>query len=191
MLTRTGQLALASTLAVAVLYLAALARPWSRPNRQAAALAVPLAARQRAEPVFADVPRPVHPQRPPAPTPEPPAAAPQEPAPPAVRTRKIRMCVTAYCPCAKCCGRHSDGKTASGRSIHTNGSRFVAADTRLLPFGTRLSVPGYYSAAPVSVLDRGGRIKGRRLDVFFLSHARAKRWGTRRLDVTVYEAPAR
>ena len=112
-------------------------------------------------------------------------------APPAARTpgrpaRKLQMVVTAYCPCRKCCGRHSDGKTASGRSIHANGSRFVAADTRLLPFGTRLSVPGYHAGAPVPVLDRGGRIKGNRLDVFFLSHERARKWGVRRLEVTVW-----
>ena len=99
------------------------------------------------------------------------------------------MRVTAYCPCHRCCGRNSDGRTASGRSIYANGARFVAADARLLAFGTRLSVPGYYGGAPVPVLDRGGRVKGRRLDVFFLSHARARTWGVRRLDVTVYASP--
>jgi len=98
----------------------------------------------------------------------------------------MRMLVTAYCPCSRCCGKHSDGKTACGKSIRANGSMFVAADTRLLPFGTRLGVPGYYHGVPVPVYDRGGRIKGRRLDLFFLSHAQAKRWGARWLDVTVY-----
>jgi len=102
------------------------------------------------------------------------------------RTRTMRMLVTAYCPCPKCCGSQSDGITASGKSIYANGSRFVAADTRLLGFNTRLSIPGYYGGAPVSVLDRGGKIKGHRLDVFFLSHERAKRWGARWLNVTVY-----
>lgn len=104
----------------------------------------------------------------------------------APRTRTLRMLVTAYCPCPKCCGQHSDGKTASGRSVSANGSRLVAADTRVLPFGTRVSVPGYYSGAPVPVLDRGKKIRGHRLDVFFRSHSRAKRWGARWLDVTVY-----
>ena len=96
------------------------------------------------------------------------------------------MRVTAYCACSRCCGRFSDGKTASGRSIYAHGSRFVAADTRLLAFGTKLSVPGYNQGAPVPVLDRGGRIKGHRLDVFFLSHSQARKWGTRWLNVTVY-----
>jgi len=104
----------------------------------------------------------------------------------APRTETLRMLVTAYCPCPKCCGRYSDGVTASGKSVYTNGSLFVAADTRLLPFGSKVSVPGYYGGAPVPVLDRGRRIKGYRLDVFFLSHSQAKRWGKRWLDVTVY-----
>jgi len=102
------------------------------------------------------------------------------------RTRTIRMLVTAYCPCEKCCGGFNDGVTASGKSIYTNQSHFVAADTRLFDFGTRLSIPGYYGGAPVSVLDRGGKIKGCRLDVFFMSHERATRWGARWIDVTVY-----
>ena len=126
--------------------------------------------------------RSLEPSRPPAPARP---AAPPAPAP-RPRTRTMRMLVTAYCPCQKCCGSFSDGVTASGKSIYAHGSRFVAADTRVLGFHTRLSIPGYYGGAPVSVLDRGGKIKGNRLDLFFLSHARATKWGARRLNVTVY-----
>jgi 3D (Asp-Asp-Asp) domain-containing protein len=96
------------------------------------------------------------------------------------------MLVTAYCPCRKCCGKYADGKTASGKSIYANGSAFVAADTRVLPFYTRLSIPGYKVGRPVPVLDRGGKIKGHRLDVFFRSHRKALEWGRRWVDVTVY-----
>ena len=81
---------------------------------------------------------------------------------------------------------HERGKTASGKSIYAYGSRFVAADTRLLPFGTKISIPGYYSGVPVPVLDRGSAIKGHRIDVFFMSHAIAKQWGSRWLDIDVY-----
>ena len=114
-----------------------------------------------------------------------PAVPPPAPAEPPSYT--MRMLVTAYCPCRRCCGRHADGRTASGRRVTANGSKFVAADTRLLPFGTAISIPGYNSGAPAVVLDRGRLIKGKRLDVFFLSHSRAKRWGARWLDVTVYQ----
>lgn len=113
-----------------------------------------------------------------------PLAAPVRPRP---QTRTMRMLVTAYCQCERCCRGSSDGITASGKSIYTNQSRFVAADTRLLGFGTRVSIPGYWGGAPISVLDRGGRIKGHRIDVFFLSHQRAQSWGARWLDVTVYQ----
>jgi len=196
LLTRTGQGVLLAAGLLVASCLAAMARPWSKTADAEPIL--PLEARGDVTlPVPDEEPAPARaePNQPaPAvavPSPPPPAPAPPAsvaPPAPAVTTRTIRMRVTAYCPCRVCCGRHSDGKTASGKSILTNGSHFVAADTRLLAFGTRVSVPGYYAGAPVPVLDRGARIKGRRLDVFFRSHQRAKRWGTRWLNVTVYEA---
>ncbi len=100
-------------------------------------------------------------------------------------TRTIRMLVTAYCPCKKCCGKFSDNVTANGKSIYANRSMFVAADTRLLKFGTMISIPGYRGGRSVPVWDRGGKIKGRRIDVFYLSHSQARKWGRRHLDVKV------
>jgi 3D (Asp-Asp-Asp) domain-containing protein len=96
------------------------------------------------------------------------------------------MLVTAYCPCSICCGPGAKGVTASGKSVTTNGGRLVAADTRVLPFGTRVSIPGYHAGQPVPVLDRGGRIKGNRLDVLFPTHAAARQWGSQWLTVTVF-----
>ena len=95
----------------------------------------------------------------------------------------VRMRVTAYCPCRKCCGKYADGVTACGHQIQP-GDFFVAAD-RNYPFGTKVSVPGYNSGKPVKVLDRGGAIRGDRLDVFFPSHAGALKWGVKYLDVKV------
>jgi len=118
-------------------------------------------------------------------TPEP-ARKPRVVPSPQPRTRTVRMRVTAYCPCRKCCGRFSDGVTASGKNVYTNGSKFVAADTRTLRFGTMVSIPGYHGGQPVPVLDRGSKIRGNRMDVFFLSHRRAAKWGTRQLNVTVH-----
>lgn len=101
--------------------------------------------------------------------------------------RTIRMRVTAYSPDARSCGDQADGITASGYSVLTNGGKLVAADTSLLPFGSMLSIPGYDLDAVVPVLDRGGAIKGHRLDVLFPTHEEARRWGVRDLDVTVWE----
>ena len=96
------------------------------------------------------------------------------------------MRVTAYCPCEKCCGRHSDGQTACLHKI-CPGDVFVAAGEQY-SFGTEMLVPGYNDEQPVKVLDRGGAIRGNRIDVFFSSHEEALRWGVRYLDVKVRES---
>ncbi len=95
----------------------------------------------------------------------------------------IQMRVTAYCPCPKCCGEYSDGVTACGHKIRP-GDTFVAADGRY-SFGTEMLIPGYSNSRPVEVLDRGGAIKGNRLDVFFATHQEALEWGVRHLDIRV------
>ncbi len=99
----------------------------------------------------------------------------------------MSMLVTAYSPDERSCGEFADGITASGYSVWTNGMKLVAADTTLLPFGTLVSVPGYDNGEVVPVLDRGGAIKGHRLDVLYPTHERALKWGAQRLEVTVWE----
>ena len=103
------------------------------------------------------------------------------------KSRVIMMEVTAYCPCRKCCGPDAHGVTASGRDITHNDGRFVAADTAVLPFHSKIVVPGYATNAVVPVLDRGGAIKGNRLDVFFATHKEALEWGRRIVEVIVIE----
>ena len=103
--------------------------------------------------------------------------------------RTVLMEVTAYCPCKICCGPLAHGVTASGEPVEHNGGQFVAADRRL-PFGTQLRVPGYAGGVVVPVLDRGGAIRGRRLDVFFPTHAEARRWGRQTLPVQIIEPAA-
>jgi 3D (Asp-Asp-Asp) domain-containing protein len=98
--------------------------------------------------------------------------------------KTVRMRVTAYCPCAKCCGQYADGMTACGHMIEA-GDTFVAADKRYA-FGTEMMVPGYSQGRTVKVLDRGGAIQGDRIDVFFPSHQKALEWGVKYLDVKVH-----
>lgn len=101
--------------------------------------------------------------------------------------RTVWLTVTAYSPDARSCGKFADGITASNKSIWTNGMKLVAADTSILPMGTMLTIPGYDDDQIVPVLDRGGAIKGDRLDVLFPSHDEARRWGVQRLPVTIWE----
>lgn len=100
--------------------------------------------------------------------------------------RTIWMRVTAYSPDARSCGIFADGQTATLHSVWTNGMRLVAADTRILPFGSLVSVPGYADDEIVPVLDRGGAIKGNRLDVLYPTHEIARKWGVRDIPVTVW-----
>lgn len=101
--------------------------------------------------------------------------------------RTMTMLVTAYSPDERSCGPWADGITASIHSVDTNAGRLVAADTRLLPLGSMISVPGYDEGRIVPVLDRGGAIKGHRLDVLFPTHEQARAWGVRRIRITVWE----
>jgi len=94
-----------------------------------------------------------------------------------------KFVVTAYCPCKECCGKHADGVTASGHVIQ-QGDKFCAADPSI-PFNTMLIIDGYNDNKPVPVLDRGGAIKGYRLDVYFDTHAEARQWGVRECEVRI------
>lgn len=100
--------------------------------------------------------------------------------------RVVRMKVTAYSPDQRSCGKYADGQTATLHSVWTNGMKLVAADTAVLPYGSMVSVPGYDNSRIVPVLDCGGAIKGKRLDVLFPTHEAAREWGVRTLDVVVW-----
>ena len=58
----------------------------------------------------------------------------------------------------------------------------VAVDTRVIPMGTRLYIPGYGFAIAA---DRGSAIKGLRIDLCFDTYAEARRFGSRRVDVYI------
>lgn len=86
--------------------------------------------------------------------------------------------VTAYCPCAKCCGK-STGITASG--TQATAGRTIAADGRF-PFGTQLVIDGNV----YTVEDRGSAVKGNHIDMFFSTHQEAVSYGRRTVDVYAY-----
>lgn len=110
-----------------------------------------------------------------------------------------RIVTTGYCACGKCCGWHRNwllrpvhsagpqrghpklvGRTASGAKARRGT---IAADTSVYPFGTVMHVPGYGYGR---VEDRGGAIKGQRLDLFFPRHSQALEWGRRAVDVRIW-----
>jgi len=101
--------------------------------------------------------------------------------------RFVKMEVTAYCSCKKCCGKDASGITASGKPVSYNNGKFVAADTRLLAFGTKVIIPGYANEMQVEVTDRGGLIKGNKLDVYFDDHKTALKWGRQIIEVEIID----
>lgn len=87
--------------------------------------------------------------------------------------------VTAYCSCAKCCGK-TTGITACGTKA--TAGRTVAASGQFA-FGTKLIINGHEYV----VEDRGGAIQGNKIDIYMNSHAEALAWGVKYLPVQVVE----
>lgn len=91
--------------------------------------------------------------------------------------RPMEMEATAYYPGRRSCGRWATGYTATGAKAEKG---VVAVDERVIPMGTRLYIPGYGFAVAA---DRGGAIKGRRIDLCFDTYEEAVEFGRRRIWV--------
>ena len=91
--------------------------------------------------------------------------------------KSVRMLATAYC---------DRGATKSGIRAQPG---VVAADLRRLPLGTKLRViaPGEPYAGIYTVLDTGSKIRGRALDIYMPSCARARRFGKRPVQVRILD----
>jgi peptidoglycan DL-endopeptidase CwlO len=72
------------------------------------------------------------------------------------------------------------GYTASGLHV---GWGVVAVDPRVIPLGTRMSVPGYGEAIAADV---GTAIIGDRIDLWFPTLAQAQAWGRRTVTIIVH-----
>jgi 3D (Asp-Asp-Asp) domain-containing protein len=110
-----------------------------------------------------------------------------------------RYLITAYCDCPICINvpEFRDGKFASRRPVYWGG---VAAD-KSVPFGSSLelvpfTVRDWFAVGRFldgrrnfTVEDRGGKIRGRHIDIFFSpsrgGHEAALHWGARRMRVKI------
>ena len=107
--------------------------------------------------------------------------------------------MTAYCNCPICINvkKYQDNQFASGRPIYWGG---IAADPSI-PFGSKVELaphwPQDWLADQVilqgrrnfTVEDRGGKIKGRHIDLFIPdslgAHSMARKWGVRRMRIKI------
>lgn len=87
--------------------------------------------------------------------------------------------LTAYCPCAKCCGKWADGITSTGTTAVAG--RTIAVDPKVIPYGTEVIIGGTTYIAE----DCGGAIKGNRIDVYFDSHSEALKFGVQYADIYI------
>lgn len=102
--------------------------------------------------------------------------------------------LTAYCLCTICTecysyGYESNGDNKNGTQVTANGSiptygRTIAADRRF-PFGIEIYIEGLGWR---TVEDRGGAIRGQRLDVFMPNHHLALSFGRQNREVRIRTA---
>lgn len=93
--------------------------------------------------------------------------------------------LTAYCPCAKCCGK-TDGITSTG-TLATEG-RTIAVDPRVISYGSTVTI--YFAdgmSHTYTAEDCGGAIKENRIDVFFDDHQAALEFGVQTAYVYMEE----
>lgn len=98
--------------------------------------------------------------------------------------------LTAYCGCSKCCGKWGENRPvdSDGKTIVMTAGGFravegvtVAADTNLLPFGTKIYIDGH----EYTVQDRGGAVSGNKIDIYFENHQDALNFGVQHKEVFI------
>lgn len=102
-----------------------------------------------------------------------------------------KMVVTAYCPNDyQCCGKWArlglNRKLPDGTPLKIGVRQGAIAAPKSIPMGTKIAVPGYKGGEPIPVRDRGGAIKGNRLDLLYPTHKEARHWGKRTLEVKIF-----
>lgn len=83
----------------------------------------------------------------------------------------MAVLATAYCLA---------GVTASGEYVHPGA---VAVDPQIIRLGSHLHIPGYGRGRAI---DTGSAVRGRHIDVWFASCARARAWGSRYISIRVF-----
>jgi len=93
------------------------------------------------------------------------------------------LTVKASAYTANCNG--CSGITATGINLKKNPSaKVIAVDPKVIPLGTKVHVEGYGEAIAG---DKGGAIKGNKIDVFLPSKQNAINWGVKTVEVKVYK----
>ncbi|MGG0286295.1 ubiquitin-like domain-containing protein [Peribacillus butanolivorans] len=93
--------------------------------------------------------------------------------------KEIYVSSTAYTASCKGCS----GVTSTGVDLKSNpDAKIIAVDPSVIPMGSKVYVEGYGYAVAA---DKGGAIRGNRIDVFFSSKNDAYRWGVKKVKIRV------
>ena len=98
-----------------------------------------------------------------------------------VRHKVLTMSASGYDASPATIGRGATGRTATGRHAEYG---VVAVDPRVIPMNTIVYVEGYGFAL---ACDKGGAIKGNRIDLCYDSRSAALRFGRRTMRVHVLQ----
>ena len=86
--------------------------------------------------------------------------------------------LSGYCACRICCGPDAANLTARGNPPREG---ITIAAPRAIPLGSAITINSH----TYTVEDRTAQRYDGRFDIYFRSHAEAKRFGIRRADVLV------
>lgn len=99
--------------------------------------------------------------------------------------------VTAYCPCSICCGQYSYevtgvmNKTGLTGDVPSEG-RTIAVDPSVIPEGSWVIWDDPKLGKTIRrAEDKGGAIKGNRIDLYFGDHQSAKNYGSQKVKVYI------
>ena len=92
--------------------------------------------------------------------------------------------LTAYCPCAKCCGKWANDAAVKVGAIGVPLVQGVsiAVDPRVIPYLSSVYIDGHEYIAH----DCGGAIKGNRIDMYFEDHDVALQFGVQYKEVFIW-----
>lgn len=86
---------------------------------------------------------------------------------------------TAYC---------LKGRTASGAYVRKG---IIAADPKVLPLGTVVHIKAGKYTGTYTVADTGGRIRGKKVDIYIPSYREARNFGRQKVKIKVVNHPTR
>ena len=86
--------------------------------------------------------------------------------------------ITAYCPCKRCSEQWGN-RTSTG--VIAKEGRTIAVDPKVIPYGTIITINGKEYVAE----DCGGKIKEKRIDIYFENHSAARQFGVQYIEVYI------